>query len=75
MAARWENQHDPECPITQERRDLLAALRAAQAANDAGRVAALEGAVVEYDGGGDQEVEGCTCFMRHRLNDDSKEVV
>lgn len=51
----WTNQHDPKCPVTRYRRELLADL-----ARDPGNRYLL-GAVPEYDDGGDQEVELCEC--------------
>lgn len=64
----WTHQHDPECPVTRDRRNLLIKLAEARKAGDETLVRALEGAGIEYDNGGDQEVECCTCFLRHRLN-------
>lgn len=65
----WEVIHDEACAVTRERRDLLADV--AKAANDPDQLAYLHGAVVEYDKGGDQEVENCTCPVADRYLPDS----
>lgn len=52
---RWQNIHEEGCAVTRERRDLLSDL-AARPDDEA-----LLGAVAEYDGNGDQEVENCDC--------------
>ena len=52
---QWVNQHEPDCPITKHRKDLLNDL-AQDPTNQY-----LLGAVPEYDEGGDQEVELCIC--------------
>lgn len=60
----WKIEHAPDCSVTKERADLLADIAAAEdpmCGAPAGRLAYLRGAVVEYDEGGDQEVENCTC--------------
>jgi hypothetical protein len=51
---RWENEHDPSCPVTEQRIDLLKQL-------DYEATPYLLGAVPEYQAGGDQEVELCEC--------------
>ena len=55
MTTPWVNQHAPACPVTRHRADLLSLLEADP------KNAGLLGAIPEYDGGGDQEVENCTC--------------
>lgn len=54
----WENEHEAGCPIIEQRADLLRALVLAP------DNPYLRGAVPEYDGGGDQEADGCTCTPR-----------
>lgn len=51
----WQNAHADTCAVTAARIDLLAKLR------DDPENPYLHGAVPEYDGGGDQEGELCTC--------------
>lgn len=54
----WNTQHDETCPVTEARRDFLRN-RKLIALGHGERVAhAIE---VEYDNGGDLEVELCTC--------------
>lgn len=50
----WENEHDPSCPVTAGRIDLLKEM-------DYETSPYLLGAVPEYQAGGDQEVELCQC--------------
>lgn len=57
MTHVWVNQHSDECPVTHGRRGLLADIEADTGTGRDG----LLGAVPEYDGGGDQEAELCTC--------------
>lgn len=54
----WVNEHTPECPVTAGRMKLLDDLDA-RPGDDY-----LNGALPEYDNGGDQEVELCTCSRR-----------
>lgn len=62
LQGQWENIHTAECPITSQRADLLREIAQLDVdRGDSGRMAALLGAVPEYDCGGDQEVEGCEC--------------
>lgn len=71
----WTNEHSTRCPVTRDRRNLLAKLAEAREAGDTPLVAALEGAGIEYDNGGDQETENCTCGMFECVrNDDTEEV-
>lgn len=67
---KWEQVHTDDCSITRERAEvmdeiatttvkLLAAQRAVKAHED--YLAVMYGAFREYDNGGDQEVENCTC--------------
>lgn len=51
----WKIKHDDDCQVTVDRAGLLAEL-AADPKNPY-----LLGALPEYDNGGDQEVELCTC--------------
>jgi hypothetical protein len=53
----WQNEHAPSCPVTAGRASLADAL-----ARDP-RDAALLGAVPEWDAGGDEEAEHCTCGL------------
>jgi len=57
----WVNKHASDCPITYERKDLLDKL--SEDPTNSG----LLGAVPEYDEGGDQEVENCTCHLSYWL--------
>lgn len=52
---QWKNKHSEDCAVTKERASLWASF-VADPTNGA-----LHGAVIEYDGGGDQEIENCTC--------------
>lgn len=55
MEVKWDREHAADCPVTKERADLLDRLQ-----SDPGNEYLL-GAVPEYQAGGDQEVENCTC--------------
>jgi len=55
----WQQEHSPDCPVVRYRADLLREL-AADPNNPY-----LLGALPEYDGGGDQEAENCTCGHWH----------
>lgn len=57
MGLTWRSEHGLECPVTYWRERLAADL---DQASDTDRPALL-GAVIEYDDGGDQEAELCTC--------------
>jgi hypothetical protein len=54
---QWKNKHENNCPVTQQRADLWA-----QFVKDP-TSEGLYGAVIEYDGFGDQETENCTCYV------------
>jgi len=56
---RWVQKHADDCPIVAQRAALLDDLLADP------RNPYLQGAVPEYDEGGDQEAEGCTCGGWH----------
>ena len=69
----WHNQHTDDCAVTVARVSLLAELAASDAEQgDSGRHAYLLGAVPEYDNGGDQEVELCTCSRRWSFSTDDE---
>ena len=55
----WQQEHSPDCPVVRYRADLLLSL-----ATDPNNPYLL-GALPEYDNGGDQEAENCTCGHWH----------
>lgn len=60
----FENVHEDGCAVTRERGEVLAILRATESFSgpEVERMRAVYlGALREYDGHGDQEVENCTC--------------
>lgn len=61
----WSTQHADDCPVTRHRAELLVEIGDTQFGTD--RMAYLMGAVPEYDLGGDQEVELCTCGTAGRM--------
>lgn len=54
---QWKNKHANDCPVTKQREDLWS-----QFVKDP-TSEGLYGAVIEYDGFGDQEVENCDCYV------------
>lgn len=61
VSVAWQDEHDGACPVTADRTRLADELQA----DPQNRY--LLGALPEYDGGGDQEAEGCTCgaYAKH----------
>jgi len=55
LMPNWENEHAQDCQVTRDRKSLVEALLRDPSSEY------LLGVVPEYDKGGDQEVENCTC--------------